>query len=221
MQFPRSRILIFAKAPVAGRVKTRLIPALGPQAAARLYREMLNRQFDWLLETRIAPLSCLCAPDCDHPLFRALEHRGVELQPQQGKDLGQRMYRAAQLALEHCESVLLIGGDCPVLAPWHLRQALEWLRGEIPAVVAPAEDGGYVLLGLRRVDPALFSDIPWGGDSVLDLTRQRLARLGWRYRELPLLWDVDRPEDLDRFHSLLSAAGADAPDYAPAGLSGG
>ena len=96
-----------------------------------------------------------------------------------------------------------------MLAPRHLHQALAWLRQGQDAVLAPAEDGGYVLLGVRRVEPALFQDMPWGGPQVLDLTRQRLRRLRWRWRELETLWDIDRPEDLSRFRA------GDAPGRVP------
>ena len=97
-------------------------------------------------------------------------------------------------------SVVLIGGDCPVLNPGHLKQALTWLASGEDAVLGPAEDGGYVLLGLNRVAPALFNTIEWGGEDVLAVTRARLAGLGWKWRELKTLWDLDRPQDLDRYY---------------------
>ena len=103
---------------------------------------------------------------------------------------------------EKAPTVILVGADCPLLEARHLASAFDWLQQGEDAVLGPAEDGGYVLLGLRRVNRALFRDIPWGGDQVLALTRQRLAQLGWRWRELEPLWDLDRPADLDRLGAV-------------------
>lgn len=200
MRFPQSRILIFAKAPEPGRVKTRLIPALGAEEAALLYKKLLQQTVGKAAEAALSPMECWCAPDTGHPVFQnlALQH-GVQLEVQVGEDLGQRMEYGATQALLSADAVILIGGDCPVLEECHLSQAFEWLANGEDAVLGPAEDGGYVLLGLRRCDPDLFYDIPWGSDQVLALTRQRLEKLGWAWRELETLWDLDRPEDLARY----------------------
>lgn len=199
MQFPDSRILIFAKAPRPGFAKTRLIPALGAAEAANLYADMLQKTVERVVAAHLCSLQCWCAPDLNHPLFDKFANDcGVQLLVQQGDDLGQRMSLAARLALDEATSVLLIGGDCPSLGVEQITQALCWLEEGDDAVLGPAEDGGYVLLGLRRHAATLFSDIPWGSDQVLSLTRQRLTALGWRWRELPEMWDVDRPEDLSR-----------------------
>ncbi len=202
MHYPDARILIFAKAPEPGEVKTRLIPALGAVAAAELYRRLLLTTVARVTAAALCPVQCWCAPEPPHPFFEHLGARyGVSLYAQTGTDLGERMQRAAQSALEQARSVLLIGGDCPELGERHLRQALAWLSAGEDAVVGPAEDGGYVLLGLKRTDDLLFSAIPWGTEEVLGLTRQRLRVLGWRWRELETLWDLDRPSDLKRWPS--------------------
>lgn len=200
MQFPQSRILIFAKAPEPGRVKTRLIPALGAEEAALLYNKLLRQTVGKVAEATISPIDCWCAPDTGHPVFQnmALQY-GVQLEEQVGEDLGQRMEYGATQALLSADTVILIGGDCPVLEKHHLSQAFDWLAKGADAVLGPAEDGGYVLLGFKRSDPALFYDIPWGSDQVLALTRKRLEKLGWAWRELETLWDLDRPEDLARY----------------------
>ncbi len=199
MQFPSARILIFAKAPRSGRVKTRLAPLLGADGACRLYAGLLERRIRGLAGAGLASLECWCSPDAGHPLFRSLEREsGVVLRVQRGGDLGARMQAAAAQALQQAEFVLLIGVDCPALTATHLAQALEWMRDGADAVLGPAEDGGYVLLGLRRAAPALFAEMPWGSERVLALTRARLARLGWGWRELETLWDLDRPADYER-----------------------
>ena len=108
------------------------------------------------------------------------------------------MMHAFAHGLRRAARVVLIGSDCPVLRPRDLRQAARWLAGGADAVFAPAEDGGYALIALRRVSPRLFQGVEWGGAQVMAQTRERLAALGWRWRELPEVWDVDRPEDYRR-----------------------
>ena len=206
MEYPESRILLFAKAPRAGEVKTRLIPAIGARSAANLYAELLQRTLQQVL-TGLAPLQLWCSPDTSHPLFRrAGEGAQVSLHRQTGDDLGARMGYAARSALAGATSVLLVGGDCPVLDRCHLRSALQWLDAGDDAVLGPAEDGGYVLLGLKRHHPDLFSGIEWGQDSVLRVTRQRLRQLGWNWRELETLWDLDRLPDLQRYRRFQALA---------------
>lgn len=212
MRYPQSKVLLFAKAPVPGQVKTRLIPLLGSRGAAALYRQLLESTVAAVADSGLAPVQCCCSPTVDHPCFTqlAIRHQ-LQLTPQKGGDLGARMLDSACEALARCGSVLLIGGDCPALQPWHLEQALEWLQQGADAVLGPAQDGGYVLLGLTRAMPELFRDMPWGSDRVLEMTRQRLRGLGWAWRELEQLWDVDRPEDVVRYR----AAGGPVP--VPAG----
>jgi hypothetical protein len=198
MHSPDARILIFAKAPVAGRVKTRLIPALGPQGAADLHKRLLLSTVARLGTARVAPIELWCAPDPGQDPFPELADRyGVALCGQRGADLGERMYHAARDALCRCEKVLLIGTDCPLLDAGYLRRAMEALK-EHEAVLGPAQDGGYVLLGLKRAVGGLFRDMPWGGDRVAAITRDRMAAGGWKWAELPILWDLDRPDDLER-----------------------
>ena len=110
------------------------------------------------------------------------------------------MHHAAIASLAGAPRVLFIGTDCPALTAADLRAAADALAAN-DAVLIPAEDGGYVLLGLNRWDAQLFTDIEWGSDQVLSVTRARLATLNWRWRELPALWDVDRPEDYSRLRA--------------------
>jgi len=106
--------------------------------------------------------------------------------------------------------VLLIGSDCPALSARHLRRAERILRDGADAVFAPCEDGGYALVGLRRLDRRIFDDIAWGRETVMAETRKRLSALGWEWRELDMLWDVDRPGDYQRLvaSGLLNPPGA-------------
>jgi len=176
----RTKIIVFARAPRAGRVKTRLIPLLGDQGAARLHARLLRRALTTALEADLGPVELWT------------------MRRQRGADLGARMYHAFARSLRRAERVVLIGSDCPVLRGRDLRKAARWLAGGADAVFAPAEDGGYALVALRRVSPRLFRGVEWGGAQVMAQTRARLAALGWRWRELPLVWDVDRPQDYRR-----------------------
>ncbi|UHD17317.1 TIGR04282 family arsenosugar biosynthesis glycosyltransferase [Thiocapsa bogorovii] len=211
MRYPNARILIFAKAPIPGQVKTRLIPALGPTGAAELACDLLERLVRRLSGAHLAPVELWCSPDSEHPLFRALAaSAGVALRTQQGEDLGERLSTAAEDALGRADAVLLLGADIPSLDADYCASALATL-GESDAALGPAEDGGYVLLGLKAPAPALFTDMPWGGEHVAAMTRGRIASLGWRCSELPVLWDLDRPEDLMRYRCLKADRGDARP----------
>ena len=188
-------IAVFAKAPVAGEVKTRLVATLGAEGAARLHQVLVERALATALAARLGPVSLWCAPDLSHPFFtRCAERFGVRLRSQQGADLGERMSRAFEQA---AAPLVLIGSDCPALDPRDLVSAAEALRTDDAAFV-PAEDGGYVLVGLARADARVFANVPWGTAGVMAATRERLREAGLRWRELPELWDVDRPDDYVR-----------------------
>jgi rSAM/selenodomain-associated transferase 1 len=196
--------MIFAKAPTPGRVKTRLVPALGEWAAAALHRQLAERTLATALAAGLAQVELWCAPATNDAFFEACAKRhGVGLRAQGEGDLGMRMARALESAVAEGSQGLLIGSDCPALTPEYLREAAAALIGGNDAVIGPAEDGGYVLIGLARGPAAqLFTDIAWGAATVMQETRTRLARLNWRWRELATLWDVDRPEDLPRLRRL-------------------
>jgi uncharacterized protein len=197
--------IVFAKAPRAGEVKTRLIPLLGAEGAAALHAQLLHRTLDTATSAGLGPVELHCAPDEHDPALRDCARRfGIAAPPQIGGDLGARMRHAFDEALARHARVILIGTDCPVLSRRHLRDAHAALEpGGNDAVLIPAEDGGYALIGLTQCDARLFDRIAWGGDTVLAATRDRLKALGWRWRELETLWDVDRPEDYRRWSELM------------------
>lgn len=198
LPFPDARIMVFAKAPVAGAVKTRLIPVLGAQGAAALQTTLARHCIATAVEARLCPVELWCSPDMNHPFFtQCSTDYGVTLREQQGNDLGARMAHAFDTVLQQNPYAVIIGTDCPALTAQDLRTALDILWDGFDAVIGPAEDGGYVLLGLRKAAPLLFEDITWGSCEVLALTRERLKRLQWRWHELAPRRDVDRPEDLE------------------------
>ena len=211
------RIAILAKAPLAGFAKTRLIPALGAPGAARLQRAFIRRTLCMAQQAHLGgEVRLWCAPDADHRFFRALQRSaGVACIAQPAGHLGTRML-AATAALG---PVLLVGTDCPALCVQHLRAAADALRQGAAAVFIPAEDGGYVLVGLQQPQPGLFQGIDWSTDRVMAQTRQRAETLGVALCELAPLWDVDTPKDLERLIArpeFADLVGLGAPALAPA-----
>ncbi len=196
---PEAVLIVFARAPVAGKTKTRIAAAIGAEAAAQLHARLVERAVATALAARAGAVELHCAPDTRHPFLARLAARyGLVLRAQGRGDLGVRMRRALARALRSTNVAVLIGCDCPLLRAGDLRRAVRALQAGADAVFAPAADGGYALVGLRRSVPRLFSDIEWGSAGVMAATRRRLRELGWRWRELREVWDVDRPEDYAR-----------------------
>lgn len=191
-------IAILAKAPIAGLAKTRLIPALGAAGAARLQATLTERTVQTALAAGLGPVTLWCMPDCTDPAFEDLAARyGVVLRPQVGADLGERM--ATAVASHTIRGpVIVLGTDCPALTPAHLQESAAVFGDGMDVALIPAEDGGYVLIGLATAHPALFAGVRWGTDRVLAETRARLQAERLRWFEGPPLWDVDRPADLAR-----------------------
>jgi uncharacterized protein len=190
-------LIIFAKAPIPGFAKTRLIPTLGREGSANLAYWLLQQS---LYQAQAAlQLGCVqslelcCSPNLSlWPIN--LDLPGWSISEQGTGDLGQRMGQAAQAALEQ-SAVLLLGTDCPTLTAARIEQATAALA-HLEAVLIPALDGGYTLLGLNRWVPQIFSDMPWSTDQVAALTQQRLQAAQVPYSLLPPLRDIDEAEDL-------------------------
>jgi len=196
---------IFARAPEPGRTKTRLIPAMGAQGAARIHVELLRRAVDAALAAALGPVVLWTEGDAGHPVFQSLP-AAVQQRAQPAGALGVRMHHALGRMLRLAPRALLIGSDCAVMDADLLRGAAHRLANA-PMVFTPAEDGGYVLVG-TRIDLALpFQDMAWGGDRVMATTRARLQAAGVPWAETETSWDVDRPEDLLRAQALGLLAG--------------
>ncbi len=209
---PTAVLQVFAKAPVAGTVKTRLAAHIGAAAAVDVHVELAERTLAVgaaaLREGAVSGIELWCDPDAADPRLRAWATRyGATLHVQRGGDLGQRMRNALQQALARGHTPVLVGTDCPVLVTRHLAESAAALR-RTDAVFLPAEDGGYVLIGLASALP-VFEGVAWGSARVMAQTRQRLRRAHARWVELAMVWDVDRPEDLARWRAMKeSLAGA-------------
>lgn len=189
-------IVVFAKAPVAGLVKTRLIPVLGAQGAAELAQQLLEHAVDQAVQVHGAAVELCMTPDLHDPALVALSQQyDVTLKAQGDGDLGDRMHRAFQRVLQTHGAAILIGTDAPTLDTAMLKEALGALATH-DAVFVPALDGGYALVGLRQACAALFEGMVWSTATVMQETRHRatLAHIHWH--ELPPVNDIDEPADL-------------------------
>ena len=189
------RVVLFTRFPTPGEAKTRLIPAIGAEKAAALHRRLTERT---LAVVRGSGLPFEVRTTGAPPTAFA-DWLGDALCVDQGTgDLGERLARAGPPY-----PTLFIGADAPDLTPGHLRHAADAL-GHAEAVIGPAEDGGYWLLGLARPVEGVFTSIDWSTDRVFAQTRDRLRQAGIEPALLPELADCDRPEDLARWPDLLT-----------------
>ncbi|MBT4161499.1 MAG: glycosyltransferase [Gammaproteobacteria bacterium] len=194
------RIQIFCRIPEAGRAKTRLVPVLGEDGAANLAADLIRRLVHSLSEFNMESLELWYAGE-DTDDFLA-EFEGIRCRRQQGADLGERMQHALHDGLESAERAILIGTDCPPIDYSYIVAAVEALNDH-HVVLGPAEDGGYGLIGVRNHVPDIFSGIEWSTEQVLVQTCRKLDEQKLSYTLLPLIWDVDRPEDLHRYYAWL------------------
>lgn len=205
-----SLFIQFAREPVAGAVKTRMTPHFSPEQACELHCELLQWTSAELVAAGLGRVELAVAGDAGHPLFQRCLDRGVDsLSIQRGRDLGERMHAALTDGLARFRKVVLVGSDCPGIDGAYLAQALAALeRADI--VLGPAADGGYVLIGVKRVSPEIFSAIPWGSGEVYSETVAALSRIGFSWAKLATLADIDRPEDLPVWRAVQSRK---APGY--------
>lgn len=198
----RTTVVVFARAPLPGRTKSRLTRAMGARQAALLHQRLLEHA----LATALASGSHVELhgfPVARNGILRKIARDcGVPLVRQRGADLGERMYRALVRGLRGSRSVILIGSDIPVWTVLRFRQAIRALASGRDVVLAPALDGGYGLIGVTRVARDLFAEMPWGAPDVYHRTEAALERLGFGWRALDAVWDLDRPEDLERLRSI-------------------
>lgn len=191
-------VIVFAKAPVAGLAKTRLIPALGADGAAQLAERLLHHTLQHVLALPATHRELCVTPTLLHPAFDHVRQTAagqVQITLQGDGDLGERMHRALSRVLTVHERALLIGTDAPSLDTRRLEAACLALdRHE--AVFVPALDGGYALVGLRRPAPALFDQMTWSTPRVMQDTRDRARAIGLSWTELDPVADLDEPADL-------------------------
>lgn len=205
-------LAIFAKAPVAGEVKTRLLPHLIPEQAAELHRAFVLDTLTRLQSLQGVQQFVACHPSSSEPFFKQIaQDYKIGLIDQVGNDLGERMSHAVKtLMTDNHQKVVLIGTDSPTLPLFYLESAFESLEHQ-PVVLGPSQDGGYYLIGLTRWIPELFEGVSWSTDRVFKLTLDKVRRLGLQCLVLPEWFDVD---DLSGLRALSDQLNPN-PDLAP------
>ncbi len=196
-------LIIFAKAPIPGEVKTRLCPPLDPDEAASLHGTLVLDAIERAKGLQGVTLYVAGTPDLNHPFFKVMEGRyGAKLLPQRGPDLGSRMRWAMQDAFEQgAQDVILTGTDLPTLPRAHLVEALKLIKRH-DVVLGPTADGGYHLIGLSKMVPALFEGIAWSTASVFAETKKKIEVADLSLGLLPECRDLDTLEDLKVFIGL-------------------
>jgi len=203
MMDTQGALIIFAKAPVAGKVKTRLIPDIGCEKATGLYCELLTKTLDTATMTKVANIHLWVNGDIDHPYFKKREDKQkFKFFNQTGQDLGQRMFNAFELTLKTFSYAVLIGSDCPSLLSSELESAMTSLENGKELILGPAEDGGYYLIGLRKNHIEIFSNIEWGGDDVFSETYARAKQMNLDIELMSRKRDIDRLSDLNTYLKL-------------------
>lgn len=194
----QARILLFARLPRLGQVKTRLQPAFSAEQALAIYRQLLHHSLRLLQQARLCPVELWLDSRPSRALAWQIQRRfaPIAIRVQQGEDLGQRMRHALHSAKREAAKVVLLGVDCPAIDRTYLATALAKVSADTPAVLGPATDGGYVLLATQAADLPVFDGIAWGSNQVMRQTRQRLRLHDINWFELPPLPDIDRPEDV-------------------------
>jgi rSAM/selenodomain-associated transferase 1 len=196
------RLIVFSRVPRSGEVKTRLARTIGDRAALALHRELLARTLNTAQQAGADSLElCIDGNDFEGECAALAAGSSATLTHQCGGSLGERMREALGRALEVGASPVLIGSDIPSLSPQDLGDAIGVLQLH-DAVFAPAEDGGYALVGCRRPIDRAIRGIAWGSTAVMDATRQALRSAGIGWHELRTLWDVDDADSLARWRAL-------------------
>lgn len=200
MLFQDTVILVYAKAPVESQVNTRLIPDIGVQAATTLQHDLIHQRLTMLMQLNLCEVIIMCAPDIQHDVFSQCEKQySTRLLQQTGYDLGERMANGIDQALQHYKHCVVIGTDAPALDGVKLKQAITALHKKADVVFVPAEDGGYVLVGLNKRYDFLFKGISWGSEMVMQQSKDKLTKNNISFVELAKCWDIDNLVDYKRY----------------------
>lgn len=207
--YPNGKILVFAKTPERSKVKTRLQPVLGEEGCYQLHKQLVTNTLKTVVRAKIAPIEVWHTGNATHPFWSQLNEQYIlSLKQQRGRDLGERMHGAFVDVLNSPVSkvdwTIIIGADCPEIDAAYLANAAAMLESGKSAVVGPAEDGGYVLLGLGHPHSFLFDGIPWGTSSVLEKTLSKAAQNDCDIYQMRSLRDLDNEEDLRYFAGTIA-----------------
>jgi len=189
--------LIFTKNPIPGKVKTRLIPSLGIEGAYKVHLQLLKYTLSITSKITSMDFQLHYTDFGNNQLIKSLaKENNLDIQLQLGHNLGERMFNASDLCLKKYSHCIIIGTDCPELTQEYLLLAEHQLLSGFDAVIGPAADGGYVLIGYKYANSALFSDIEWGTNTVYSETLKKMDSLNLNYNSLDTLHDIDREDDL-------------------------
>lgn len=210
MKYPQGRILLFARSPVLGKVKTRLAQSIGEEKALQVHKKLMALVAECCFKAQLCPVELWLSEPVKQDSFITgfCQRYRLALEFQQGNNLGDRMNNAVNKVLQQHEFTIIIGADCPAIDVAYLEHAVSSVaikNTDKRVVIGPAEDGGYVLIGLRQSEHRLFSEIDWGSDRVWRQTQAIAGELNWSIDELPTLWDVDRIADYQRLLQLESS----------------
>jgi len=197
-QYPHIRLHVFAKAPVLNTVKTRLQPHFMPEFSLKLHCTLVDYCLEAWRESAVCPLQLWVAGDKKIVKQKLVQWQGVPMFSQVGESLGERLLHSAQSSLnDDVRAVLLVGTDCPFINSEYLQKACAALTTH-DVVIGPADDGGYVLLGLKQAHTTLFDDIDWGTGQVYSQTLAAISQSKLSHYVLPTLADIDRPDDVQK-----------------------
>lgn len=190
-------VLVFTRSPEPGRVKTRLIPALGERGAMQLHQRLLLHTLETVSQPGHHDILCFVTPDTGNAfLLECADRFALKIHLQWGNGLGERMSHAIEFAMQHYRYVIVVGSDCPELNAADFQQVLHALRNGSDVVLIPAYDGGYVLIAMEKHFPELFTGVDWGTDKVLSQTLQKAAGLNLNAYVLSEKHDIDTEDDL-------------------------
>ncbi|MEH6567900.1 MAG: TIGR04282 family arsenosugar biosynthesis glycosyltransferase [Halioglobus sp.] len=195
-------LIQFAKSPVPGQVKTRMLPVLNAEQACALHQELLEWTCHSLCNAGLGEVELWVSGNSEHQTFKRCLNQGVScIALQCGEDLGARMCHALADGLARYQCVILVGSDCPAISPHYLSGAVRALASN-SVVLGPADDGGYVLVGMTQLCCEMFEGIEWGQNTVWADTVKILEGLSINWEGLASLPDIDRPEDLSIWHAI-------------------
>ena len=193
----KDALVLFAKAPIPGKVKTRLLPHFTPEQASGLYQAFAEDLIESLCRLPYCTFYLSCSPSMDHRFFSSLAQKyPISLLEQKGEDLGNRMENTFNdLAKSGIKKRVIIGADSPTLSHFLIQEAFEKLNVH-PLTLGPSQDGGYYLIGVSGETPPIFSEISWGTRQVMTQTLKKLSHTPFKLHLLPFWYDVDTPEDV-------------------------
>jgi uncharacterized protein len=205
-------VILFARDPVLGKVKTRLFPYLNKETILKLYICFLRDSLEKIRQVENADLFVGVAPSNESGFFTGIQGSDIRIFVQEGKELGDKMRQAIQDRFaEGYEKVVIIGSDSPSLPVSYIKRALSSDKG---LILGPSTDGGYYLIGMCGKRVEVFTGVTWGTENVLQQTCERLVREGVTLELLPVWYDIDTPEDLTFFKThlqLIEQAGLEKP----------